>query len=88
VTQLQAAMIAIDQAFRKCPACRNNIINLWCAYTCDPYQGTFVNDTTVDNSTGVNYVKSTNFKVSTQLAANVYASCEWSEVNGALIRGK
>ncbi len=42
VKQLQTNFQYLGSVFGKCPACSTNLINLWCGYTCDPYQGVFV----------------------------------------------
>ncbi len=76
-------MELLIQAFGKCPACQDNLINMWCAYICDPYQGNFVVDEKVED----NFVLATSFSISATYAQAIYDSCKDVEVNGFVTRG-
>ena len=60
-----------------CPACKNNFRDLFCAFTCHPDQGTFVQVTsTQKTSTGKNGVKSVDFHAGSDFGRAFFDSCK------------
>ena len=60
-----------------CPACKNNFREFFCAFTCHPDQGTFVQVTsTQDTSTGKIGVKSVDFHVDSGFGSAFFDSCK------------
>lgn len=60
-----------------CPACKNNFREFFCAFTCHPDQGTFVQVTSTQNtSTGQIGVKSVDFHVGSDFGRGFFDSCK------------
>lgn len=60
-----------------CPACKNNFRDFFCAFTCHPDQGTFVQVTSTQNtSTGQIGVKSVDFHVGSDFGRAFFDSCK------------
>ena len=60
-----------------CPACKNNFREFFCAFTCHPDQGTFVQVTSTQNtSTGQTAVKSVDFYVGSKFGSAFFDSCK------------
>ena len=60
-----------------CPACKNNFREFFCAFTCHPDQGTFVQVTSTQNtSTGETGVKSVDFHVGSDFGRAFFDSCK------------
>lgn len=60
-----------------CPACKNNFREFFCAFTCHPDQGTFVQVTSTQNtSTGQIGVKSADFHVGSDFGRAFFNSCK------------
>ena len=60
-----------------CPACKNNFREFFCAFTCHPHQGAFVQVTsTQKTSTGQIGVKSVDFHVSSDFGSAFFDSCK------------
>ena len=60
-----------------CPACKNNFREFFCAFTCHPNQGTFVQVTSTQNtSTGQTGVKSADFHVGSDFGRAFFDSCK------------
>ena len=60
-----------------CPACKNNFREFFCAFTCHPDQGTFVQVTSTQNtSTGQTAVKSVDFHVGSGFGSAFFDSCK------------
>ena len=60
-----------------CPACKNNFREFFCAFTCHPNQGTFVQVTSTQNtSTGQTGVKSVDFHVGSGFGRAFFDSCK------------
>ena len=60
-----------------CPACKNNFREFFCAFTCHPNQGSFVQVTSTQNtSTGQIGVKSVDFHVGSDFASAFFDSCK------------
>ena len=60
-----------------CPACKNNFREFFCAFTCHPDQGTFVQVTSTQNtSTGQTGVKSVDFYVGSNFGRAFFDSCK------------
>ena len=60
-----------------CPACKNNFREFFCAFTCHPDQGTFVQVTsTQETSTGEIGVKSADFHVGSDFGRAFFDSCK------------
>jgi len=60
-----------------CPACKNNFREFFCAFTCHPDQGTFVQVTSTQNtSTGQIGVKSVDFHVGSDFGRAFFDSCK------------
>ena len=60
-----------------CPACKNNFREFFCAFTCHPNQGTFVQVTSTQNtSTGQIGVKSVDFHVGSDFGRAFFDSCK------------
>jgi Niemann-Pick C1 protein len=60
-----------------CPACKNNFRDFFCAFTCHPNQGSFVQVTSTQNtSTGQIGVKSVDFHVGSDLGRAFFDSCK------------
>ena len=63
-----------------CPACEQNLRNLWCAYTCSPSQSDFVTPGAVTNVTNptsgeLTTVLVTNVNITAKYACAIFASC-------------
>ncbi|TFK43177.1 multidrug efflux transporter AcrB transmembrane domain-containing protein [Crucibulum laeve] len=77
VETLQENFNQVEGIIGPCPACRNNFRSFFCAFTCSPEQGNFVNITsTQKTSTGQTAVKSVDFHVTEKTAKGFYGSCE------------
>jgi Niemann-Pick C1 protein len=74
--------IILNVTFGKCQACVKNLMDMWCSYTCSPYQGNFVIDLVVDNATGLPLVKTSLFFLNPDYAEQIYESCQWIELGG------
>jgi Niemann-Pick C1 protein len=60
-----------------CPACKNNFREFFCAFTCRPDQGTFVQVTSTQNtSTDQTGVKSVDFHVGSDFGRAFFDSCK------------
>ena len=60
-----------------CPACKNNFREFFCAFTCHPDQGAFVQVTSTQNtSTGQIAVKSVDFHVGPEFGGAFFNSCK------------
>ena len=60
-----------------CPACRNNFREFFCAFTCHPDQGAFVQVTsTQETNTGQKAVKSVDFHVGSEFGRAFFDSCK------------
>lgn len=60
-----------------CPACKNNFRAFFCAFTCSPSQGAFVQVTSTQNtSTGQIAVKSVDFHVGSDFGRAFFDSCK------------
>ncbi|KAF9783025.1 patched family-domain-containing protein [Thelephora terrestris] len=79
-TQVQTLRDNIKRAelmISSCPACKNNFRDFFCAFTCHPDQGTFVQVTSTQNtSTGQIGVKSVDFHVGSDFGRAFFDSCK------------
>ncbi|KAG6833792.1 hypothetical protein H0H87_001224 [Tephrocybe sp. NHM501043] len=67
----------VEGLISACPACRNNFRSFFCAFTCSPEQGSFVNITsTQTTTTGQTAVKSVDFYVEEQFGEGFHDSCK------------
>jgi Niemann-Pick C1 protein len=67
----------VDGLISPCPACRNNFRSFFCAFTCSPQQGSFVNVTSTQKTqTGLTAVKSVDFFVTDQHGQGFFDSCK------------
>ncbi|KAF7776363.1 hypothetical protein Agabi119p4_4756 [Agaricus bisporus var. burnettii] len=77
VETLKANFVQVEAFLASCPACRNNFRSFFCAFTCSPHQGEFVNVTsTQEGSNGRTAVKSADFFVTEQFGKGFYDSCK------------
>ncbi|XP_064651766.1 NPC intracellular cholesterol transporter 1-like isoform X2 [Lineus longissimus] len=63
------------QIFGRCPACLRNFINMFCAFTCDPYQTDFMLGY-VNNVTAQDYVEHVDFAMTWDYALGFFNSCK------------
>ncbi|TDL29439.1 multidrug efflux transporter AcrB transmembrane domain-containing protein [Rickenella mellea] len=67
----------VDKFVSTCPACRNNFRQFFCAFTCSPFQGNFVNVTRTQISREHQQaVKSVDFHVGQQFSSGFFNSCK------------
>lgn len=67
----------VEGLISPCPACRNNFRSFFCAFTCSPQQGSFVNVTsTQETSTGQIAVESVDFHVTNLYGQGFFNSCK------------
>lgn len=77
VETLSANLQQAEALISSCPACRNNFRDFFCAFTCSPDQGSFVNvsstQTTKEGKTAVSTVE---FYVGEELGTGFFDSCK------------
>lgn len=67
----------VEPLISSCPACRNNFRSFFCDFTCSPYQGSFVNVTSTQQTTSKQTaIKSVDFFASEKFARGFYDSCK------------
>lgn len=67
--------------FARCPACFQNFVNIYCYFTCAPYQSLFMDAKSVQNYTDEHnvsrqYVSAVNYAISTDFGVGTYNSCK------------
>ena len=77
VETLRDNIVRAELMIASCPACKNNFREFFCAFTCHPDQGTFVQVTsTQETSTGQTAVKSVDFHVGSNFGRAFFDSCK------------
>ncbi|KAG6911630.1 hypothetical protein DXG01_007880 [Tephrocybe rancida] len=67
----------VEGLISACPACRNNFRSFFCAFTCSPEQGSFVNITSTQTTSSDQIaVKSVDFYAEEQFGEGFYDSCK------------
>lgn len=67
----------IQGLFGRCPACFQNLVTFWCAYTCDPNQSMFVDVlTTAIGSLGKPVVNHTMYSLTDAFSYGLFDSCD------------
>ena len=61
------------QLLFRCPSCYRNFLNLYCAFTCDPYQSKFLGIDVMANNRSIDSV---NYVVSHDFAYGMFNSCQ------------
>ena len=84
VTKLRDLRTQLEGLLGSCPACVENVMGMWCSYTCSPYQGYFVN---IDSRDESGNVLDTSFNMNVEYAQRIYESCDWINSNGVKIAG-
>jgi Niemann-Pick C1 protein len=83
VDALKGDLKLAEGLIASCPACKENLFNLFCTFTCSPDQSLFVNVTQTDTSTiGKAVVKELDNVWSEQYQSGFYESCK-NVKNGA-----
>ncbi|KAG6331807.1 hypothetical protein ID866_7283 [Astraeus odoratus] len=81
VQTLRDSLAQTEPIISSCPACRNNFRSFFCAFTCSPMQGSFLNITeTQKSNTGEIAVKAVDFYVGENFASGFYDSCKSVQV--------
>eukprot|EP01087_Luapelamoeba_hula_P018260 TRINITY_DN5868_c0_g1_i1.p1 TRINITY_DN5868_c0_g1~~TRINITY_DN5868_c0_g1_i1.p1 ORF type:complete len:1312 (+),score=147.15 TRINITY_DN5868_c0_g1_i1:59-3994(+) len=75
----------LRQIFSRCPACQQNLLTMWCAYTCSPHQADYVQIISNQTKDNTIVVHNTTFRLDPNWASDLYASCRDVEMEGGTV---
>ena len=70
----------LRQLFSRCPSCLNNVVSMYCYFTCSPFQDSFMAVESLDsdaapNGTKQTYISAVNVALSKEFTHGMYNSC-------------